>query len=346
MSGGITQLVAVGAQDVHLTGDPEVSYFKSSYSRHSNFSQVIGQQTIMGNVNKYGTSTVRFHRNGDLLSYVYFTIDCATQTVGHIDWTVLIDKVELLIGGQVIDEQDSIFTEKIAIDTLAQNSSKSSNGAHPGGVGGVTSFFYPLRFFFCENWQCTLPLVALQYHDVEIRIKWGECAEAYNWSCWANYIYLDTPERMTMVKNEHDLLIYQVQKNKPSGGLVQELSFNHPVKFISSSNTTPGSSLTALCNKIKLQFNGVDMADYKFAKPHFVDVPAYYHTNFVTSPDTFLFSFALNTASYQPSGSLNFSRLDSARIVSESQNILDPIYAVNYNILKIKSGMGGLMYAN
>lgn len=345
MSGGITQLVAVGAQDVHLTGNPEVSYFKSAYSRHSNFAQLISQQTIIGNINNNGTSTVRFHRNGDLLSYVYFTVDDGSETTGISDWTQLINKVELLIGGQLIDEQDSIFTERIAIDTLAQNNSKSSSGSHPGS-GGLTSYFYPLRFFFCENWHCTLPLVALQYHDVEIRITWGPSAHNYNWSCWANYIYLDTSERMAMVEDEHNLLIYQVQKNNPSGGLTQELLFNHPVKFICSSNTTPGSSLTAVNNKIKLQFNGVDMEDYKFAKPHFVDIPAYYHTNFVTSPDTFLFSFALNTASYQPSGSLNFSRLDSARIVSKSQNILDPIYAVNYNILRIKSGMGGLMYAN
>lgn len=344
MSGGVTQLVAVGAQDVHLTGNPEVSYFKSAYSRHSNFSQLIDQQTIMGNINNYGTSIVRFQRTGDLLSYVYFTIDISNQTVGHMDWTLLIDKVELLIGGQVIDEQDSIFTERIAIDTLAQNSSKSSNGAHPGS-GNLVSYFYPLRFFFCENWHCCLPLIALQYHDVEIRIKWGPNADSYNWNCWANYIFLDTPERMFMVENEHNILIYQVQKSKPSGDLIQELHFNHPVKFISSSNNISTSALTSASNRIKLQFNGVDIANYKIAKPHFVDVPAYYHTNFVTSPDTFLFSFALNTASYQPTGSLNFSRLDSARILSDSEHIVDPIYAVNYNIIKIKNGMGGLIYA-
>jgi hypothetical protein len=72
----------------------------------------------------------------------------------------------------------------------------------------------------------------------------------------------------------------------------------------------------------------------------------YYHTNFVTSPDFFLYCFCLNTSSLQPTGSLNFSRLDSAKIHSQSKLITDPIYAVNYNILRIDNGMAGLMYAN
>ena len=72
----------------------------------------------------------------------------------------------------------------------------------------------------------------------------------------------------------------------------------------------------------------------------------YYHTNFVTSPDFFLYCFCLMTSSYQPTGTLNFSRLNSAKIMSESLDILDPIYAVNYNILRIQNGMAGLLYAN
>ena len=82
-----------------------------------------------------------------------------------------IDKVELFIGGQLIDTQDSIFTEKIAIDTMAKNVSNSALGVHPGTSG--ESYFYPLRFFFCESPQYALPIVALQYHNVELRIHWG-----------------------------------------------------------------------------------------------------------------------------------------------------------------------------
>ena len=72
MSGGIAQLVAVGAQDAHLVGQPEVSFFRSTYRRHTNFSQTTERQVIQGNVSNNGMSTVRFERKGDLLNYVYF----------------------------------------------------------------------------------------------------------------------------------------------------------------------------------------------------------------------------------------------------------------------------------
>jgi len=77
-------------------------------------------------------SSIQFERSGDLLSYVYFTLDDTNQALDIQRWDTIIDKVELLIGGSVIDTQDAIFTEKIAIDTFAQNVSKSSNGTHPG----------------------------------------------------------------------------------------------------------------------------------------------------------------------------------------------------------------------
>jgi len=71
MSGGIAQLVAVGAQDVHLVGQPEVSFFRSTYKRHTNFSQTVERQVIQGNVSNNGMSTIRFERKGDMLNYVY-----------------------------------------------------------------------------------------------------------------------------------------------------------------------------------------------------------------------------------------------------------------------------------
>ena len=198
------------------------------------------------------------------------------------DGTPLLNKVELLIGGSVIDTQDAIFTEKIAIDTFAQNVSKSSNGTHPGI--SARSFFYPLRFFFCEGPQCAIPLVALNYHNVELRIHWATAATNYNVECFANYYYLDNEERGQVASRKHDLLITQVQKNVPSNALVQELTFNHPVKYLASSDTTTDGALTSPTNKVKLNINGLDVSNYKWGKPHFIDVTSYYHTNFVTSP--------------------------------------------------------------
>jgi hypothetical protein len=275
---------------------------------------------------------------------VYFTIDDTSQALDIQRWDKVIDYVELLIGGSVVDSQDAIFTEKIAIDTCAQNVSKSANGTHPGV--SARSYFYPLRFFFCEGPQCALPLVALNYHNVEIRIHWGSEATMYNVECYANYYYLDNEERGQFASRKHDMLITQVQKNIASQQLVQELTFNHPIKYIASSDTTTDGALTSPQNKVKLNINGLDIGNYRWGKPHFIDVMNYYHTNFVTSPDFFLYCFCLSTSSLQPTGTLNFSRLNSVKLMSETMPINHSIYAVNYNILRIENGMAGLLYAN
>jgi len=344
MSSGIVQLVALGAQDEYIMGNPEISFFNSTFKRHSNFSQSVEKQTIRGDVKNGSMSSVQIEKAGDLLGYIYMTIDDTTQALDTSRWTRIIDKVELLIGGSVVDTQDSIFTEKIAIDTFSQNVSRSAIGTHPGVH--ARSYFYPLRFFFCEGPQCALPLVALNYHNVELRIYWGDEAANYNVEMFANYYYLDNEERGNIALRKHDLLITQVQKNIPSGETIQELTFNHPVKYLASSNTSVHSALTSPTNKVKLNINGVDLANYRWGKPHFIDVTNYYHTNFVTSPDFFLYCFCLMTSSLQPTGTLNFSRVESAKIMSESMTIDDPIYAVNYNILRIENGMAGLLYAN
>ena len=344
MSSGVVQLIAIGAQDEHIMGEPEISFFSSTFKRHSNFSQSVEKQTIQGAVKNNAMSSIKFERSGDLLGYTYLAIDNNVKALDVNRWDNLIDKVELLIGGQVIDTQDSAFTEKIAIDTFATNMSKSAMGTHPGISS--RSYFYPFRFFFCEGAQCALPIVSLRYHDVELRIYWGSQASNYNFECYSNYYYLDNEERGNLVSRNHNLLITQVQKSIPSNELIQELTFNHPVKYIACSDTTIEGALTSATNKVKIEINGLDLCNFKFGKPHFMEIPNYYHTTFVTSPDFFLYCFCLSTSSLQPTGTLNFSRLDSAKIISQTMNINDPIYAVNYNILRIENGMAGLTYAN
>ena len=354
MSGGITQLVAVGAQDAHLVGKPEVSFFQSVYKRHTNFSHGVDTQVIQGNVSNNGMSTVRFERRGDLLSYVYLAPTDGTQSVAAFknDWSRYISKVELLIGGQVIDDQTAEFSQRVAADLLAPNYSKSPAAGHYKSIDDTVdnNYFYPLRFFFCENWQSALPLVALQYHDVEIRITWGNNAEDFRWGCFADFIYLDTEERTMFSNRDHMMLMYQVQKAVKSGSRIQELNFNHPIKFLASANTSGTTALCDASSKVKLQINGTDVADFKYAVPHFTQVSTFYHTTHATNGngvERFLYPFCLETSKLQPTGSLNFSRLDTARIITEGTSVVtDDVYAVNYNILKISNGMGGLMYAN
>jgi hypothetical protein len=148
------------------------------------------------------------------------------------------------------------------------------------------------------------------------------------------------------------MLITQTQRAIASQSRIQEINFNHPVKILAAAD---GSALTiaADANKLKLQINGTDVTDFKYVDPHFTAVPAYYHTAASKDQDgtgendkLFLYPFCLDTSKLQPTGSLNFSRIDSARLVCDTANHEDDIYGVNYNILRIENGMGGLMYSN
>jgi len=348
MSGGIAQLVAVGAQDVHLVGQPEVSFFRSTYKRHTNFSQTVERQVIQGNVSNNGMSTVRFERKGDMLGYVYLVPNngTATQAYTQAQWLTKISKVELLVGGQVIDEQDSTYSTLIAPRLSATTASKSI--AADLANGGTSYRWYPLRFAFCENWQTALPLISLQYHDVELRITWGSAAATDKWDVYANYAYLDTQEREVFASQPQNMLITQTQKAVSSGSKIQELNFNHPVKYLASGRAYAMAILNDN-NKLKLQINGTDVADYKFADPNFSTVTSYYHTtnsSLGTAKTLFFYPFCLDSGKLQPTGSLNFSRLDSARLINDNQDVGDDIYAVNYNVLRIENGMGGLLYSN
>ena len=69
MSSGIVQLIAIGAQDEYIMGEPEISFFTSTFKRHSNFSQSVEEQTIQGDVKANSMSSIRFDRTGDMLGY-------------------------------------------------------------------------------------------------------------------------------------------------------------------------------------------------------------------------------------------------------------------------------------
>jgi hypothetical protein len=345
MSGGVTQLVAIGAQDAYIVGSPEVSFFRSSYKRHTNFAHVVSRQVIQGNPTPSNMTSVRFERKGDLLSYVYLTRkeNGASVAFGAND----IDHIDLLIGGQVVDSQDNFFATGIS-DIMVSTQQKAN-------ADGLSNKYYPIQFWFCQNWQSALPMIALQYHDVEMRIYWSSSlnlSASPAFECWADFIYLDNDERQEFATKTHNILMYQVQKQSLSGTKIQNLVFNQPVKFMAAtSNIIYGSETES--NTLLLQINGVDVGEPKNYSPHFTTVPIYYTVPWtINSPPGFLYSFCLDTSKLQPTGSLNFSRVDSARLVSTANFTADTstgsqyIYAVNYNILKIENGMGGLLYAN
>ena len=239
MGGGLMQLVAYGAQDIYLTGNPQITFFKVVYRRHTNFSMETIEQTINGSQIANDTNgTVTISRNGDLVYRVYVSSNDSTI----IDGSALVKEAELEIGGQRIDKHTKEWNEvwnelstseskALGLKSMQSCIGTSNNTATKGEVKQVQ---VPLNFWFCRNPGLALPLIALQYHEVKIKFVWGsESGAAAKCVVMADYIYLDTDERRRFAQVSHEYLIeqLQVQSGKATSGKVSEkLNFNHPVK--------------------------------------------------------------------------------------------------------------------
>ena len=269
MGGGLMQLVAYGAQDIYLTGNPQITFFKVVYRRHTNFAVEAIEQTVNGTAALGKKFSVTVARNGDLLSRVYLEIewdlaklpreggggcdtDCCNSRSAGFD---LIDYVEVEIGGQCIDKQ---YGEWMTIwcdltHTADQKSMLNramlwdvSNAASEDGASpSDTRSYIPLQFWFCRNPGLALPLIALQYHEVKLNVQMACCDSGHgccanncicNLCVYCDYVFLDTDERRRFAQVSHEYLIEQVQFSNDltlkSGSChsTTELRFNHPVK--------------------------------------------------------------------------------------------------------------------
>ena len=234
MGGGLMQLVAYGAQDIYLTGNPQITFFKVVYRRHTNFSMETIQQTINGTstATSGGSGTVTISRNGDLVHKVYVTSSTASIENGD----ELVSEVELEIGGQRIDrhykEWNQIWNELTTTESKAAGLLAMQGCVGSSGNDGVGLVQIPLNFWFCRNPGLALPLIALQYHEVKLKFTWGTQSNQTAADCqvWCDYIYLDTDERRRFAQVSHEYLIEQIQKQSASASTSQKLNFNHPVK--------------------------------------------------------------------------------------------------------------------
>ena len=413
MGGGLMQLVAYGAQDIYLTGNPQITFFKVVYRRHTNFSMEAIEQTFNGGTGSGGRATATISRNGDLVHRMYLEMPATLEVdnaayAGVNPGTVLIDNIECEIGGQRIDRQYGHWMEAWA--ELTEPNSAAIIGLSATGAaglaavlnntgtkyqnlakaGGVTSIFdsadgtalaasitpiVPLQFWFCRNPGLALPLIALQYHEVKIIVNFatnpsGLVRSDGTAKLYADYIYLDTDERRRFAQVSHEYLIEQVQHQAVSSNVPDiTLNFNHPVKELVWAGAT--NSLTGVRDQITgdnvlLKLNGHDRFS---ARPtsYFTQTQVWQHhtgTPIITNGsepalvasrkdgvgkasvnEIAVYSFALKPEEHQPSGTCNFSRIDNAQLKGVTATGLN-VYAVNYNVLRIMSGMGGLAYSN
>ncbi len=441
MGGGLLQLVAYGAQDVYLTGNPQITFFMVVYRRHTNFAIEAIQQTFSGQAAFGNSVTSVISRNGDLIHRTYLQVtmpylshyeyqnnstDRYVNYLGHR----LINHVTIEIGGQQIDKHyaDWLYIwnelslplgkkhgyEKMVGADGDITSSAISDSATSTINKNNNTLYIPLEFWFCRNIGLSLPLIALQYHEVKIKIQFEDIDKCIakqggtgtldetttnlfknkvfpSATLWVDYIFLDTDERKRFAQNSQEYLIEQLQftgsETLTGSNPNYKISYNHPCKELiwvgKSTNSNPhhwynytndtvyesaeftnlGAGI-ATSNVVSgvyptgdnpfktclLQLNGNDRFAQREGEYFSLVQPYQHHTNIPKNRGINVYSFALKPEEHQPSGTLNMSRIDTAKLYVTmkssgfSGNI--SIFAVNYNVLRIMSGMGGLAYSN
>ena len=385
MGGGLMQLVAYGAQDIYLTGNPQITFFKVVYRRHTNFSMEAIEQTFNGSADFGKRVTCTVSRNGDLMHKVYLQVTVPADPSGTYVKNLgqaLIKFAEVEIGGQRIDKH---YGDWMHIwNELSQEAGKKVGyndmiGAALAENSEETDLYIPLEFWFCRNPGLALPLIALQYHEVKINIEFRALSELTQdaglslsaASLYVDYIYLDTDERRRFAQVSHEYLIEQVQftgdESVSSVSNKIKLNFNHPCKELvwvvqkdaSVTNTVGGGRFDytdGTENPVliaKLQLNGHDRFSERMGRYFNLVQPYQHHTN-VPKPGINVYSFGLKPEEHQPSGTCNMSRIDNATLqltltaatVAGNADAKVRVYATNYNVLRIMSGMGGLAYSN
>ena len=398
--GALIHLVARGPQDALLTGNPTTTFFKSCYRRHSPFALEAVRQTPQGDARWGGRTSLAVSRNGDVLLGVTLEITMrrgAPDVSPFFPAEDFVKRVELEVGGTVVDTLTRDWMRmhyelfRPAEDKAAyQRRADFVDGEPPGTL---KTFFLELPFWFARAGPAAaLPTLALQYHEVRLNIEFGECPPGVDPAfeplveAWADFAYLCTEERRALLAAPQlDYLIEQVQVvertlspgDKPESHRV-DLTFNHPCKFLAwalcgprfgqFSAGAPGEHAEAYAplRAAVLQINGVD----RFAKRR-----GAYFTLLTTaqagvaSPaaGVYFYSFGLHPADALGSGTLNFSRVDSAALVldlkaatqadpdgvfAEDQTLASAtaelkvvrVFAVNYNQAVVRNGMLNVVY--
>lgn len=278
MSGGLMQLVAYGAQDIYLTGNPQITFFKVVYRRHTNFAMEAIEQTFNGQADFGKRVTALISRNGDLINRVYLQVkiprvECNCVSFRWVDdlGHHLIREVNVEIGGQEIDRQFGDWMQIWNDLTIPAGQRKGyqdmiggpgiegeipvNDGQWPGSLQQWSAqdkpskvLFIPLQFWFNRHVGLSLPLIALQYHEVKINLQFREakdliitsepslanCLSLESASLWVDYVYLDTDERRRFAQVSHEYLIEQLQFTGDESLNTQankiRLNFNHPMK--------------------------------------------------------------------------------------------------------------------
>lgn len=379
MSGAV-KLAVTGVQDQWLTGDPDFSYFLTTFKRHTKFALEQIETPFDGDVGYGEELRCRIPQNkGDLVKSmtVKFLLSAPTDGEGNkLNFkpsfcTELIETADLYIGGQLIQRLTGEYIYMYqqlynTIDDIEQTLYfLNGHGSKIFDFTGEQTFFIDLPFYFNRATSLSVPISALLKQQMEIVIKLknleniingpippsGVQGKILNISLDTEFVFVSDEERYYLQSMPLQYLITQLQLSqvvfKP--GETQKtfmINFKHSVKelfFIAKK----GNQFYKIKN-VKLDFNDMNVmeGDHNFLT---YEQPLLYHVNCPEDGSPFgMYSFAHNPESHYPSGHVNMSRIFHKRMTVDiepsDETVTLKIYAVNYNILHVESGLSGLKF--
>jgi hypothetical protein len=288
MGGGLMQLVSYGAQDIYISGNPQITFWKILYKRHTNFAVESIEVTFNGQADFNKRVTAVINRNADLMYKTYIQVvlpqvDLDTGTkgfrwlnyIGHR----LINQVELEIGGQRIDRQYGdwmqIWTQLSTdagtisvLDSMLGNThdlvlmkratgldldatcsaSETTISCVPRSGTPAKTLYIPLQFWFCRNPGVAIPLIALQYHEVRINV---------DFETWQNCQYYESQVGVPAALAANSLAAASIYVDYVYLDTEERRRFaqqSHEY-LIEQVQYTGAESITSSSNKIQLNFN-------------------------------------------------------------------------------------------
>jgi hypothetical protein len=399
-----------GMHDKFTTGDPDVSFWKSSYPRHSPFAmEPKDVEPSAGQVDFGRKVTFDLDRVADLVWQLYLvaeitalngaaTVVDAVNGDANESWVddlgrAMIERVSMDVGGHEIDELTGEYLH--AWEELSKL--QENHYGELTGKFGVQSaldaaairplkMYVPLPFYHTEHPSQALPQVALHLTKVSYEVRLRAKADLINAAAAvvpataadgalqqlrlsANHVYLHQRERHWFTRVSHKYLITQVQDLRHTlvSGASQarvDMTFNHPVQEMivlgrTEANTTARNYFNfdgvptglvpsaytfegELFEALQLTINGNTRVESLDPFYYRIVQPSQHHTR-IPRKRIYVWSYAIDPESTNPTGSLNHSRIDRANMhfswpVALADNIDLQIYARNHNIVHVERG--------
>lgn len=435
MAGGLIQLLAWGSQNIKLNGNPSITFFKKVWKSHTNFSmESINLTMDKSDANVYENTIfkTKIKRQGDLMQQIYFVFELPDILANDFEfkWVenlgeAIIDNCTITVGGILIDRQYGEYMhlsnmlsfgvdKRDVYNKMIGNIPHLTNpqleyGMYPwvSPVIRSTRIYVPMNFWFNKDVASALPLLSMQYSDIELTIELRPIYNLYKLlingrymapdknnpehglrnfvsneqrrfmvsdavldiraSLEVNYYFVDNKEREQIAFNSHEYLIeqlYRIERFNLNATNIYELVLQNPVKEMiwvlkrndqindnNWFNFTDGG--IPIMQSAKLMFNGMDRMDEKDAA-FYNYVQAYQHHRGNPKDGVYVYSFSLFPDDMsQPSGACNMSRINKIQMLirairpfTEDYGYNLTIYIVNYNFLKIQSGLAGVVFSS